>query len=898
MKSSHYPIWTALTLGVACHSQAQTVQPAPKAPPKEVALVDFDSTLLFGAVRDKDVQKFAKGNRINAGKYRLDVYSNNRWLGKHDIQVLESDSDVAAITCFSDALRQQIPIDYDRVAQDLPTTNASATASSNVPASSPVSAEAAAASKASAAPAVPGDCVVLAQQVPGASAQLRYDELRLDIEVPQKYLSRTPRGYVSPSEWSDGVTAATLNYNLNQFRMKSAQNTVDTTYVGLNGGLNLGRFRFRHNGTLAATNGHFRSYQTITNYVRTDITPLSSALTVGDIFTDGQLFNSIGVRGVSLATDERMLPSSRRGYAPTVRGVANGNAKVTVTQNGMVLYETTVAPGPFEINDLYPTGYGGDLLVTVLENSGAQYTYTVPYTAAPQLLRAGAIRYHVTTGEVKESSHLSHYKLTVGTVQYGLNDALTLSGGLIESESYSGSTLGVAFSTPIGAFSAAVLGSEFTTLAQQRLVGHSSKLGWSALLPATQTNIAVATYLQNSENYYGLREAISLLQPGGLFVSNYNQATKERLDVTLSQTMGNKGSLYLYASSSNSWKGLPKTTQYQVGWHKSFGRYMVSASAMRTDTGYAVTHRYALNLNIPLGSGNGVPSLQVATNSGGPQGTSVQSSLYGLVGDQQQWGYGLSASNDHKGTTTGLNASYNGSKASVRGSVSQGPGYTQSAIGASGGLVLHAGGLTAARTLGDTIAIVQAQGAQGAQLRNQLGVHIDSNDFAVVPYLEPYALNSVEIDPVNLSFDTALKSTSQRVVPRAGSVSLVKFETEKSYFLLLSLDAQSVQDLSFGAMVTNERGDVVGSVGQGGKVEAHVSDPSGQLYVDIDGQQGEHCEITYQIPRSGVQTAIQHIQGQCRKVQRPGKSGPRPVIGQAPSPAQPVGGLQLSAHRP
>ncbi|KYF17681.1 hypothetical protein AIZ04_25550, partial [Salmonella enterica subsp. enterica serovar Typhimurium] len=77
----------------------------------------------------------------------------------------------------------------------------------------------------------------------------------------------------------------------------------------------------------------------------------------------GELFDSTQFRGVQLASDDRMLPDSERGFAPVVRGVANSNAKVRISQNGLTIYETTVAPGAFEIDDLYPTGYGGDLIV-------------------------------------------------------------------------------------------------------------------------------------------------------------------------------------------------------------------------------------------------------------------------------------------------------------------------------------------------------------------------------------------------------------------------------------------------------------------------------------------------------------------------------------------------------
>ena len=73
-----------------------------------------------------------------------------------------------------------------------------------------------------------------------------------------------------------------------------------------------------------------------------------------------------------------MLPGSLRGYAPAVRGIANSNAKVTIYQNAHILYETTVPAGPFVINDLYPSGYAGDLLVKITESNGQTRMFTVP----------------------------------------------------------------------------------------------------------------------------------------------------------------------------------------------------------------------------------------------------------------------------------------------------------------------------------------------------------------------------------------------------------------------------------------------------------------------------------------------------------------------------------------
>ncbi len=78
---------------------------------------------------------------------------------------------------------------------------------------------------------------------------------------------------------------------------------------------------------------------------------------VGESYTAGNLLGSIGYRGLSLATDDRMLPESLRRYAPQVRGTAATAARVVISQNGRKIREVNVAPGPFVIDDLYDSAY-------------------------------------------------------------------------------------------------------------------------------------------------------------------------------------------------------------------------------------------------------------------------------------------------------------------------------------------------------------------------------------------------------------------------------------------------------------------------------------------------------------------------------------------------------------
>ena len=100
--------------------------------------------------------------------------------------------------------------------------------------------------------------------------------------------------------------------------------------------------------------------------------PLQAQLLIGDGSTPGNLFDSIAFRGVQLATNESMLPDSQQGYAPTIRGIAQTHARVTVRQNGYTIYSTFVAPGAFVIDDLYPTASNGDLEVSIVEADGRE----------------------------------------------------------------------------------------------------------------------------------------------------------------------------------------------------------------------------------------------------------------------------------------------------------------------------------------------------------------------------------------------------------------------------------------------------------------------------------------------------------------------------------------------
>ncbi|MBW6097873.1 fimbria/pilus outer membrane usher protein [Escherichia coli] len=79
-----------------------------------------------------------------------------------------------------------------------------------------------------------------------------------------------------------------------------------------------------------------------------DIIPLRSRLTLGDGYTQGDIFDGINFRGAQLASDDNICyPIVKEDLPPVIHGIARGTAQVTIKQNGYDIYNSTVPPGPF-----------------------------------------------------------------------------------------------------------------------------------------------------------------------------------------------------------------------------------------------------------------------------------------------------------------------------------------------------------------------------------------------------------------------------------------------------------------------------------------------------------------------------------------------------------------------
>ncbi|AKM45662.1 fimbrial protein [Burkholderia contaminans] len=794
-----------------------------------VAHVEFDPAFLGGkgATNGIDLSRFERGDNAAPGTYSADVYVGTEWIGRHDIEFRSVNGVANAQPCFDEVMLRQIGVDSKKLA--------------------PESLARVRAVKA---------CTRVEELVPDARADFDFGEQKLTLSVPQAFLLRNARGYVDPEQWDSGVPVGALGYDLNVYSSNGQGLGLDTQgYLGLNASLNVGNWRFRHNGSYTWSSRGARRYQDISTYVQRDLPSLSAQLLVGETFTSGELFDSTQFRGVRLSSDDRMLPTSQRGYAPVVRGVANSNAKVTVRQNNITIYETTVAPGPFEIDDLYPTGYGGDLNVAVTESDGSVHTFSLPYAAVPMSLRPGLNRYSFVVGAVRLQESSSNPLFAQATWQRGLTNMLTGYGGLTIAEGYAAALFGGALNTSFGAFGADITYARTEIPGSTRSGGSSIRVSYSKVLPATNTNIALAAYRYSTNGYFGLNDATrarEALRNGKPVNTVWRQ--RSRASLTLNQRLGEKGgNLNVTASIADYWNRPDSDVSYSASYSNTFKNVTYNLSATRQRSpGAKMDTLYYMSASIPLGKTR--PTTLTGSVSYDTRGhTQVQSTLSGTAGRDNTLSYSVSAnhsaSSNNSSTNGSGNVMYRGRVAEINASLGANATYQQGSFGIRGAVVAHPHGVTLSQPLSETFAIVEAKGAAGAHVTTAPGVRLDSRGYAVVPYMTPYSLNSVDLDPKGLSLDVELKQTTQQVAPRVGAVPMLRFATETGRSVLMRIHAPDGNTLPFGATVYDENEKVIGSVGQAGKALVRGLNDTGALLLKWGEESQEACVVNYELPK-------------------------------------------------
>ena len=826
-----------------------------------------------------DLSAFTKGREAPPGTYRVDIYLNDEFMTSRDITFIADDNNAELIPCLSTDLLVSLGIKKSALLD-----NKEHSAEKHVPDNSA--------------------CTPLQDRLADASTEFDVGQQHLSLSVPQIYVGRMARGYVSPDLWEEGINAGLLNYsfNGNSINNRSNHNAGKSNYAYLNlqSGINIGSWRLRDNSTWSYYSGSSNSsdsnkWQHINTWLERDIIPLRSRLTLGDGYTQGDIFDGINFRGAQLASDDNMLPDSQRGFAPVIHGIARGTAQVTIKQNGYDIYNSTVPPGPFTINDIYAAGNSGDLQVTIKEADGSTQIFTVPYSSVPLLQREGHTRYSITAGEYRSgNAQQEKPRFFQSTLLHGLPAGWTIYGGTQLADRYRAFNFGIGKNMgALGALSVDMTQANSTLPDDSQHDGQSVRFLYNKSLNESGTNIQLVGYRYSTSGYfnfadttysrmngYNIETQDGVIQVKPKFTDYYNLAYNKRgkLQLTVTQQLGRSSTLYLSGSHQTYWGTSNVDEQFQAGLNTAFEdiNWTLSYSLTKNAWQKGRDQMLALNVNIPFSHWLRSDSKSQWRHASASYSMSHDlngrmtnlAGVYGTLLEDNNLSYsvqtGYAGGGDGNSGSTGYaTLNYRGGYGNANIGYSHSDDIKQLYYGVSGGVLAHANGVTLGQPLNDTVVLVKAPGAKDAKVENQTGVRTDWRGYAVLPYATEYRENRVALDTNTLADNVDLDNAVANVVPTRGAIVRAEFKARVGIKLLMTLTHNN-KPLPFGAMVTSESSQSSGIVADNGQVYLSGMPLAGKVQVKWGEEENAHCVANYQLPPESQQQLLTQLSAECR----------------------------------
>ena len=705
--------------------------------------------------------------------------------------------------------------------------------------------------------------------IPMAATDLRFSKLQLNVSIPQAAMNASARGWVDPSEWDEGVPAALLNYNLsgsNTWR-DGENGSDDNYYANLQSGINLGAWRLRNYSTWNYDEDSGSHWDSVNTYLQRDIQRLKGQLTLGDSYTPSDIFDSVQFRGAQLASDDNMLPDSLRGFAPIIRGIAQSSAQVTIKQNGYIIYQSYVAPGAFTISDLYPTSGSGDLEVTIKEADGSERTFVQPFSAVPIMQREGRLKYALTAGKYRSGNDDSDEpEFGQVTAIYGLPYAITLYGGTLYSQDYQSGAAGLGFGLgELGSLSADITAAHTTLNNDDSHNGQSYRVQYSKDFQTTDTSFTLAAYRYSTAGFYTFQEANDLrADSDDGWRMTYNK--RQRLQLDLSQSIGSYGSFFVSGYQQDYWQEDGYERTLSTGWNGNIDGISYSVTYSYSDYPESIQpadQQLAFNVQVPLSRfmPNAWASYSVNTAKHGD--TRQQVGLNGTALADNNLSYSLQQSytNHGVGGSGNISADYKGGQGEITGGYNYDDDTQQVNYGLRGGIVAHPHGITLSQPLGQSLAIVNAPGADDAKVQNNTGVYTDGRGYAVVPYVNPYKKNRIALDTSTLGDEVDIDTAVQTVTPTQGAVVMADFNTRVGRRVLMTLYYRGLP-VPFGAQAKLKEGGS-GIVGDDGQVYLTGVPQEGEIAVNWNGVQ--QCAVHYRLPEQENQPPVITVTQECQE---------------------------------
>ncbi|HGM5493180.1 TPA: fimbria/pilus outer membrane usher protein [Serratia fonticola] len=669
-----------------------------------------------------------------------------------------------------------------------------------------------------------GQCAELAS-VEGMAAKPDLASGTLYLSIPQAWLEYSDANWLPPSRWDNGIAGMLLDYNINTLVSKpnGGRSTQNTSLNGTTG-FNLGPWRaradFQGNNARGGATENNSQFDWSRVYLYRAIPRLASTLMLGESFFTSDIFDSFRYTGISMATDERMLPPNLRGYAPEVAGIARTNAKVTVSQQGRVIYQTTVASGPFRIQDLN-SSVNGRLDVKIEEQDGTQQSFQVDTATIPYLTRPGTLRYKTAVGQPSDFNHNTEGPVFAsGEASWGVSNSWSLYGGAIASNSYNALSMGLGRDLfALGAVSADITQSFASDLPDRgSYSGKSYRVSYAKRFDKLDSEITFAGYRFSERNYMTMSQYINSRYHGGTLAND-----KAMYTITANKNFQDaRIGLYLNYSHQTYWD--QRTSDYySIAGSRYFDAFSmkdfsINLTASRTQNEGKNDNAVYLSLSVPLGNAQTL-SYNAQRNGQGNTSQTVNYLNNSATDTTYRLSTGINTGNDD-----GVRSQFSGfySRNTPLADINVNASYMQNSF-TSAGLSVQGGATVTGKgaalhplgASGGTRLMVDTDGIAGVPIE---GGRARSNAFgiAVINDMQSYYRIDTRIDISKLDDNVEATRSVVESALTEGAIGYRRFGMLKGEKIMATLGLANGGHPPFGSSIVNQAGKELAIVSDAG----------------------------------------------------------------------------------
>lgn len=679
-------------------------------------------------------------------------------------------------------------------------------------------------------------------QLEGMEVQTDLGKSQLTVIIPQAWLEYADADWDPPSRWDEGIPGLLFDYSVNSQWQRPEHDEGDRYDVSGNGtvGANIGVWRLRADWQASYRHAEaderdddeaFASSQTDRRwdwsryYAYRAIPTLGAQLKLGEDALASDIFDSFNYVGGSLATDDRMLPPNLRGYAPDISGVARTSAKVTVTQQGRVIYESQVPAGPFRIQDINES-VSGDLHVRIEEQSGQVQEYDVSTASIPYLTRPGQLRYKIAVGRPQDWDHnLEGSPFSTAELSWGVTNGWSLYGGGIGEQDYQALAIGLGRDMAIlGALSFDITHSrarvpDGSDYGDGIIQGNSFRASYAKDFDDLDSRITFAGYRFSEQNYMTMDEYLDASSGDGEHVRSGHD--REMYTLTYSQSFSELNvNAYVNFTHRTYWNR-PSQDSYNLTLSHFFSmgdvrNLSLSVNGYRNEYDGEKDDGVFVSLSVPWGTDRTLS--YNGSFSGG--GNSNQVGYYERIDDSNN--YQINAGHGDSGATLDGYYRHQASFTDVDASLNYQEGeYTSGGLSLRGGATLAAkgGALHRSGVAGGTRLLVDVDQQADVPVGGY-GTPVYTNVFgkAVLTDINDYYRNQVKIDVTQLPENAeAINSVAQATLTE-GAIGYRHLEVVSGEKAMAAIRLHNGEYPPFGAEVRNARQQQVGIVDSDGSV--------------------------------------------------------------------------------